>query len=752
MIEQVNWDFPLPRTHTGMMLGNSTTGLLIWGEQNHLKITIGRADYWDHRGGMPWTERQNYRAIRHCLETNDAVGVKELFACATDKIPGCPHRPSVLPVGRLDLRLSENCELLKGTVSLRTGEAEIIYRHADVLRTIKVRLSMLRQEFCLELPLCEQAAVEEVPAWDFLAEYFRGVSFAPPERLADQHLRGWIQPLPADPALAVVYRREGHLVYGMTLRGEDTAELQAQAVAALDEAASRGNTVMAAENRRWWDEFWNDVPNVSLPNWRLEFLYWYGLYKFAAFTAPGGVPATLQGPWIEEYALPPWSSDYHFNINVQMCYWPAYKANRTSHLMPLFDMVLNWRPHLRRIARDFIAIDDGYMLPHAVDDRCTCMGGFWTGVIDHGCTAWVAQMMYQYYCYTGDLEFLRGKAFDFMKGALRVYEAMLEKRNGKYVLPVSVSPEYRGANMNAWGANASFQLAAVHRLCEDLIRAAEILGETADPVWNDISRNLPRFTTIGEPDAERIALWEGVDLEESHRHHSHLGGICPFDAIDTTDGKTRAVVNRSINHWIKQGMGLWSGWCMPWASMLHSRFDNGRMAEMMLEIWAKVFTNIGHGTLHDVEFPGFSLMGAPDVCTDKAAVEQTVAASCSGSQRREIMQMDAGMGALTAIQDMLLHSRRGVIHVFPGAPSTWRQASFADMPCEGCGKISAVLTDGRVREITLSSKSGGVYRLAKPWTGNAKIVFADQTTECASRPVMELTLTAGASCVIMAAE
>ena len=45
MMKYINWDFPLPRTHTGMMLGNATTGMLVWGEGNRLKITIGRADF-----------------------------------------------------------------------------------------------------------------------------------------------------------------------------------------------------------------------------------------------------------------------------------------------------------------------------------------------------------------------------------------------------------------------------------------------------------------------------------------------------------------------------------------------------------------------------------------------------------------------------------------------------------------------------------------------------------------------------------
>ena len=210
-------------------------------------------------------------------------------------------------------------------------------------------------------------------------------------------------------------------------------------------------------------------------------------------TDDSGWPAGLQGPWIEDNSFPPWSGDYHFNINVQMCYWPAYRANRPDNLKPVFKMLTDWLPELRRNAKFFVGIDDGIMLPHAVDDRGTCMGGFWTGAIDHGCAAWMMQMMYDYCDYFNDEEYLRNTVFDFMKGVMRVFqEMMIRKEDGTLAMPLTVSPEYRGSALNAWGANSSFQLAAIHRLAENLISAAEKLGEESDPFWNDVLQNLPK--------------------------------------------------------------------------------------------------------------------------------------------------------------------------------------------------------------------------------------------------------------------
>ena len=81
----------------------------------------------------------------------------------------------------------------------------------------------------------------------------------------------------------------------------------------------------------------------------------------------------------------------------------------------------------------------------------------------------------------GGAPFARGFQHGYLTAAeyaaaLRVYEAMLEERaDGSLVLPVSVSPEYEGAALSAWGANASFQLAIIHALCRALVQAAAVL-------------------------------------------------------------------------------------------------------------------------------------------------------------------------------------------------------------------------------------------------------------------------------------
>jgi alpha-L-fucosidase 2 len=696
------WRFPLPRTHTGVLLGNGMLGAMVWGEGNVLRVTLNRADFWDHRGGMPWVEGMSYARIRALLEAGDEAGLRALFEQRTAP-PGEPARPSLLPLGRLELAFAAEASLVSARLDMQRGQVIVDLQAAGALHSVTLTMAMHAPVLHIGssggLPLPEP---RRVTADDLIGAALQAISIPAPEHFSGQALSGWVQRRPADPPLCVGYRRADDGLWVALAYGDDAPAAQAAARALVERSAGAGAAALWAQSAAWWARYWQDVPRLELPNARLDFLYRYGMAKFAGMSSPdGGVPAGLQGPWIEEYQLPPWSGDYHFNINVQMCYWPAYRGNRLAHLLPLFDMLERWTPVLQENARIFAGIDDGLMLPHAVDDRCTCMGGFWTGSIDHGSTAWVADMLYRYALYAGDRGFLRQRAVPFLQGALRVYQALLERDCAGWALPVSVSPEYRGNRLDAWGRNASFQLACIHRLLEDLQAAAAALGETPDPQWAALQAGLPRAALVGPAGAEEIGLWEGLVLEESHRHHSHLAGICPFDVLDPDDPSWRPIFERSLRRWIGGGLGMWSGWCVPWASMLHARFGNADMAELLLELWERVFTNEGHGTLHDCQFPGFTLLGAWD--------------GLAKTPRPEIMQLDAGMGATTAIMELLLQTRRGVNHLFAGAPARWERVAFEGLRTEGAFLVSAAREGGHVTQVEVTSAQGGEFRLANPW-------------------------------------
>jgi len=667
-----SWPFPATNTHDGIPLGNGLFCALIWGDDDALQITINRADFWDHRGGVNFGPEATYENLKTWLAAGNETELRRVFEGRGAEEKGVPPRPSRMPMGKLEMALGEGIGVKKGSLDLATGAAQINLQGAAPLQLEAVMprggatLAMRLKGFqATSLTLRSHPA--DAPD---IKDYEQMFGIAPSSVCDQAEQGGWTKTLPQDPALAVCWRRtltdEGHAEFFVVAEYGDTAEMAwDRAQTRVQEAADQGYDILADAEAAWWRDY-------------------------------------LQGPWVEEYRMPPWSSDYHFNINVQECYWPAYAGNQLQSLEPLWEMIRDWMPKLQQNAEQLLGIPDGLMLNHAVDDRCTCMGGFWTGSVDHGATSWVGQMMWLYYRYTLDVEFLAETAYPFIKGCMAVYEAMMEKKeDGTYFLPISVSPEYEGAQMWAWGANASFQLAIIHCLCRALIQAAKILGQDADLVahWREIDAHTPRGS-IGE--AGELNLWDGQPLTHSHRHHSHLAGLYPFDVFDPWQSDAdRELVQRSMSTWTRIGKGEWTGWCVPWASILWSRMHQGDRAALLLKEFAHTFRRAGKASTHDAVIPGWTVFDLRD----------------------DVMQIEATMAASAAVMEMLLHTASGVMHVFPGVPKRWDEASFDGLLTEGAFVVSAQREDRHTCWVRIQSRGQSQLRLASPF-GTATRIYS----------------------------
>jgi len=706
----LTWPFPLPRTHTGILLGNGTQGLMVWGETT-LNITIARAGFWDHRGGNPFETRATFNSVRRLLEANDEAGINELFAGA-DKNPTLPRHPQQIGGGRMEISLGKGWRPVEGKLDL--SRALLTVRFAGPGK--KSAHVMIRQVMNEELAWVDfdptaarSATLKLIPSWAHVGKELAAVGCRPPDQWGGKTEGGFCQMLPKDDPMAIAWRRQGRRVVLATALGPEAPQLARQRA----DSGITPDTIRRTD--AWWKAYWQDVPRLQLPDAGLQHTYDYGVYKQAGLTNPGGVAATLQGPWMEEYQLPPWSNDYHFNINVQMVYWPCLGTNRLSHLFPMWQLIQSWMPRLKTNGESFFGVPGSIMLPHAVDDRCQVVGTFWAGTIDHACTAWMAQLAWLHYRYSMNEIVLRDIAWPLLNGAFNGYWAMLEEieENGvkQFSLPVSVSPEYNGSGMNAWGRDASFQLAAIHSTATLLQKAAELLGLPEDPRWADVRQRLP-FYTLHQ---DRIALWKGQDLTESHRHHSHLASIYPFCTIDPRADERRGIVANALSHWTIKGAGQWTGWCIPWAAILCARCGLPDAATTWLQWWKSNFTNIGHGTLHDADFGGCSGWNQGALATPDFR---------RASGFREIMQMDAGMGAVTAIMELLVQCRQDGIYVLPGIPKHWRDLKFDGIRTEGAFLVGGTVREGALCEIRITSLAGGplelVHGLKGAWLLNGK--------------------------------
>ena len=97
----------------------------------------------------------------------------------------------------------------------------------------------------------------------------------------------------------------------------------------------------------------NDAEITKKDDLRLAETYFdLGRYLFLSGTLRGELPLNLQGKW-NRSVTPPWASDYHININLQMNYWAAEKVGFSRAVVPLKNYILKCARQGKSLAKNF---------------------------------------------------------------------------------------------------------------------------------------------------------------------------------------------------------------------------------------------------------------------------------------------------------------------------------------------------------------------------------------------------------------
>ena len=123
----------------------------------------------------------------------------------------------------------------------------------------------------------------------------------------------------------------------------------------------------------------------------------------------------------------------------------------------------------------------------------------------------------------------------------------------------------------------------------------------------------------------------------------------------------------------------------------------------MMHYWASIYINEGQGTLHDPLFFNANLG------------QHSAMTLAGGGCKGEIMQLDAGMCATATVLDAMVHSRRGIVRLFQGAPAGWRHCQFENIYVEGGFRISARRGPGEVEWVHITANRPGTFQLENPW-------------------------------------
>ena len=167
------WQFPLPRTHTGALIGNGFQGLMIWGGDNQLNVTVGRAGFWDRRGGKDFLKNTTYKQVKNFLYSNNESGLRKAFGMDVEPESGIPGRPHQIGGGRLEIKMPEGWKLTKGVLDLNYGIFEVAVRNElGDLEIILIRQSVFEETAAITLSSKMNGLVKVrlIPSWEHVKE------------------------------------------------------------------------------------------------------------------------------------------------------------------------------------------------------------------------------------------------------------------------------------------------------------------------------------------------------------------------------------------------------------------------------------------------------------------------------------------------------------------------------------------------------------------------------------------------------
>ena len=417
-----------------------------------------------------------------------------------------------------------------------------------------------------------------------------------------------------------------------------------------------------------------------------ELFFQYGRYLLISSSrdCPDALPANLQGVW-NAVDNPPWNSDYHLNINLQMNYWPSYVTNLLEAVFPVINYIDDLRVYGRLAAARYAGIvsqegeENGWLVhTQATPFGWTAPGWDYYWGWSPAANAWMMQTVYEAYSFYRDQDYLREKIYPMLRETVCFWNTFLheDKQAHRWVSSPSYSPEHGPISIGN-----TYDQSLIWQLFHDFIQAAQELGLDAD-LLTEVKEKFDLLNPLQITQSGRIREWyeeeeqyfQNEKVEAQHRHVSHLVGLYPGTLFSHKGQDYLEAARASLND---RGDGG-TGWSKANKINLWARLGDGNRAYKLLAEQLKSST-----------LPNLWCSHPP-------------------------FQIDGNFGATSGMAEMLLQSHTAYLVPLVALPDAWSSGSVSGLMARGHFEISMSWADKKLLQLTILSRSGGDLRVSYP--------------------------------------
>jgi hypothetical protein len=658
--------------------GNAMVGSMLYQAENTIQLQVFRADVHDHRDDTyGWTAYSRPRLM---------IGYFSLHPVG--RLTGCRWRKDLWDAeltgtiqtdkGRIRIRHFIHADDMAIVTELTPSKGERGYRwtwHPAEARTTRDGYPTQKSQIT--------AFAEKYGS--HYAETLKLFNPNPPGRQEEiENISVWVQDLLAGGQYATAWSQQAkkenrtHIVSISNSYPESSAA--PTAVSNVRRFLKLDKTKWTKAHRNWWHSYYTRS-FLTIPDKRLESLYWQTIYRFGCTSRTGRCIVDTPGIWFQGKSWPYFTTDW----NIQCALWPVYTANRLEQGRELVDRLHERRGELIKAVRPVEWQEDSAYLPIAVAwDMIGSRQGDMRYFDLVGTLPWTMHNMWLQYRYSMDEEMLREKIYPLLRRSINLYLHMVEEgADGKLHLPPTYSPEL------GVFADCNFDLALFRWGCFTLLKASQRLGinDPLIPRWEAVVNHLVDYPI----DEYGFRLGRDKSSSQNHQHLSNLLMIYPLYLVNIEQAGT--------------------------AEALRASFDRAR-------------STAGPGRRQAMVQAHAGPIGAALRLGDQAleALKRLQDDLHPNGLWYEPPCIESSLAMANIVQNMLIQSwtdpaadEPGPIRIFPAVPSGWKDIEFRDLRAEGAFLVSAKRSADKTEWVRIKSLAGEPCRVKPGLAGEVRI-------------------------------